>query len=96
MSSFKKLSTKISDGTVPDDRHGEEGRDAYDNPERHSPAHLDRLADLVACGEVPLPLDLPMDQLERLASEIRKRRRERLVGFVAHAIAADIHRSREP
>ena len=95
MPSFNKLSTESSDGTVPEDRHGENELDAYDNPERYSPAHLDRIADLVACGEVPLPLDLPMDQLERLAAEVRKRRRERLVDFVAHAIAADIRRSRQ-
>ena len=61
----------------------------------YSPEQLVQLADLVACGELDLPVELAPDQFERLVRHVRNRRRERLVDFIARAIAMDIHQSRE-
>ena len=49
-----------------------------------------RVAELVANGDLPLPLDLPDEQLARLVREVHDRRRRRLVQFIARAIAIDI------
>ena len=54
------------------------------------PVQLDRLAQLVASGEVTLPEDLSADQMDRLVRKIRQCRRRRLVQYLARAIAVDI------
>ena len=55
-----------------------------------SDQQLQRIAALVADGDLPLPLDLPDKQLAKLVREVQERRRRRLVQFVARAIAMDI------
>ena len=55
-----------------------------------SDQQLRRTAELVANGDLPLPLDLPDEQLAKLVREVQERRRRRLVHFVARAIAMDI------
>jgi hypothetical protein len=96
MPSREQSSINPTDGTVHRDGHGQDLQDADRRSGQQSPAQLTRLADLVACGELPLPVDLHPDQLEHLVREVRDRRRVRLVGFIARAIALDIHQSREP
>ncbi len=68
---------------------------ANSGPPNRSAEHLFRLAELVASGELVLPVDLPSDQLDQLVRQVRTRRRRRLVRYIARAIATDIHRSRE-
>jgi len=55
---------------------------------------LARWAEAVANGEAPFPSDLSNEDQERLLEHVRRRRRSRLVQFVARAIAQDILRSR--
>ena len=65
----------------------------------HSPPAADpvaRLADLVADGRVPFPPDLPAAERARLAAAVRARLRDRLVGLVARAVAADLAAARPP
>ena len=57
---------------------------------------LRRLASLVADGEIPLPTDLPDRDLLALCRHVKKALRQRLVQYVARAIAMDIHRERGP
>ena len=95
MPSSQRPSTKTCDN-VNSDRLGKKLLSTEARLQLRSPEKLARFADMVARGELPLPVDLPPDQLEQLACEIRKRRRKKLVGFIAHAIAMDIHRDREP
>ena len=54
-----------------------------------SPQQLDRCAEAVACGDVPLQLG-EMRANPGLLAAIRSKRRTRLVRFFATAIAADI------
>jgi len=96
MPSPNKSSTNSSRGAVHHNGQTQVTQDANSSPELPSPAPTSRLADLVACGELPLPDGLSSGQLEHLALEVRKRRRKRLVDYIARAIAIDIHRSREP
>lgn len=56
---------------------------------------LRRLAALVAVGEAPLPQDLPPDELRTVLMEIARLRRDRLVRFIARAIASDLERAGE-
>ncbi|MBW3600711.1 MAG: hypothetical protein KY475_26035, partial [Planctomycetes bacterium] len=53
---------------------------------------LDRLAKLVAIGQASLPADLAPHELEILADEISRLRRQRLLQHIARVIALDIHR----
>lgn len=53
-----------------------------------------RWADLVARGEVAFPAGLTQGQEETLLQAVRQRRRQRLVQFVARAIAQEIRRCR--
>lgn len=55
---------------------------------------LARWADAVANGDAPFPSGLSDEDQERLLEHVRRRRRARLVQFVARAIAQDILRSR--
>ena len=76
-----------SDTTAPGDQ-GEQANDSSDL----TPEQLARLAELVADGETDLPDDLATEQLEQLIELVRRRRRARLVRFIARQIAADIRR----
>ena len=61
-----------------------------------TPKQFDRVAELVANGELPFPENLTAKRSQRLLVEVQQRRRRRLVKFIARMIALDIHRSREP
>ncbi len=87
--------TSSSDDANRRDNHEQEALNTTSKSERQPPEQLGRLAELVASGELSLPVDLPPDQLELLVRKVRQRRRRRLVRFIADAIAMDIHRSRE-
>ena len=56
--------------------------------------HWERLALLVANGEVPLPTDLSPADWNALIREVARHRRARLIRYIARAIAADIERAR--
>ena len=53
---------------------------------------LQRWAQLIACGEAEFPSELGLEDLKELLLLIGHFRRERLVSFIARAIAQDIHR----
>ena len=53
-----------------------------------------RWAEAVANGEAPFPSGLNDQDQERLVTYVQRRRRSRLVQFIARAIAQDILRSR--
>jgi hypothetical protein len=57
---------------------------------------LGRLAELIAGGECSLPDSLGAEERNQLLATVAHLRRKRLVHYIAHAIASDIHRSREP
>ena len=57
---------------------------------------LDRLARLVAIGQALLPVDLATHELEIVADEICRLRRQRLLQHIARVIALDIHRESGP
>lgn len=54
-----------------------------------APQQLERWAEAVACGDVPLRLD-DVNANPELLHSIRNKRRSRFVRFLAMAIAADI------
>jgi hypothetical protein len=56
---------------------------------------VDRLADLIADGRVSFPPDWSGQDRDRLASAVRARLADRLVGRVAQAIAADLAAARD-
>ena len=58
------------------------------------PDELNRWADLVANTEVAFPEGLTAVDRARLLEDVRRRRRSRLVQFIARAIAQDILRTR--
>jgi hypothetical protein len=89
---------KSSTNSSADDQHDtHEPSEIDEQPETTASGadQLVRIADLVARGEMPVPQHLRAEQLHSLVREVRKRRRRRLVKFIARAIALDIHRSRE-
>jgi hypothetical protein len=55
---------------------------------------LSRWADAVANGEAQIPEEITPEDRQRLVAEVRRRRRARLVQYIARAIAQDILRSR--
>jgi hypothetical protein len=57
---------------------------------------VSRWADLIAEGQDAFPDKLPAADSNRLAAAVRKRLRNRLVRFIARAIAAEIHRKAWP
>ncbi len=57
---------------------------------------VERLAALVADGEVPWPDDLSAHQATELAAAVRRRRRLRLVKLIARQIAAELWRDKPP
>lgn len=56
---------------------------------------LDRWADLVAAGESPFPSGLADQDERQLVELVRRRRRARLVQFIARVIAREIWRMHE-
>ena len=54
---------------------------------------LPRIAELVANGEIPIPVDWPEDRLLPLLDLVHAARRRRLVRFFARVIASDICRN---
>lgn len=74
--------------------------DQFSEPDKYNdllstPEKLDQVARIVAQGEFPFPTGLTSDQAAQLATEVRKRRRRRLVKFIARSIAQEIWRSIE-
>ena len=61
-----------------------------------SPEELKRWADLVANAEVAFPENLTAEGRAQLVEQVRRRRRFRLVQYIARAIAMDIAHEREP
>jgi hypothetical protein len=57
---------------------------------------IGRLADLIAEGRGDLPADLSPPEQDRLLDEVRRRLRDRLVHFLARAIAAQLNRDAGP
>lgn len=55
---------------------------------------IERLATLVANGEVAWPSDLPEPQAAELTAKVRRRHRSRLITIIARLVAADIARHR--
>lgn len=51
---------------------------------------------LVAVGEAPLPVELKPAELKIVLTEVARLRRERLVRFIACAIAKNINGERRP
>ena len=70
------------------------GRDVDPEPSLDRPTadRLERLADLVAAGEVGFPEGLSPAEEGRLIGLVRARLRGRLVRYIARQIAADIAR----
>jgi hypothetical protein len=58
--------------------------------------HQARIAQLVADGQVELPLELPQEQLRDVIDLVRNRRRQRLVSHIARCIAIDILKTGSP
>ena len=52
-------------------------------------------ARMITSGQVPFPMDLPLQKQEILVREVARLRQKRLLKYIARAIAMDIHRSRE-
>ena len=84
-------STKSSNGEACDESQREPTPEVDRTPPLDSPDQLARIADLVARGELPVPLHLPAEQLDKVVCDVRQHRRRRLVKFIARAIAQDIH-----
>lgn len=71
---------------VPDSLNSREGGDPLPREQ------LERLSELVANGETPLPEGLLPGDRQSLELRVRKLRRARLVQFIARQIALDIRR----
>jgi hypothetical protein len=56
-----------------------------------TPEQVCRWAELIASGEGAFPDDPPSDDHQRLAAEVRRLLRARLLAFIAGAIARDIN-----
>ena len=83
MSSYEPISTSPLGETI------DHGTDAEEQLAL-SAQQLQRVAELVAIGDLPLPQHLPGEQLSLLVRTVRERRRRRLVQFVARAIAMHV------
>lgn len=57
------------------------------------PVDLRRWAQLIANGELPFPTHLSASEFDRLAVEVSRLRRTRLIRYIARAIASDFERS---
>ena len=65
-----------------------------DTPLTDPNQRLRRLASLVAIGDAPMPTELEPTELSFVLAEVARLRRDRLITFLALAIARDIHRDR--
>jgi hypothetical protein len=65
-------------------------------PGNRSDEQISRLADLVADGRFDFPQDLTPTDTERLHRAVRSRLRQRLLGFIARAVAQHLHRAGQP
>jgi len=90
----RKTHSRIKPSTANSD--GREPPSSAPATEELSTDQLTRWADLIANGEVGFPANLPAGQLRKLIAEVRQLRRDRLIHYIAHAIARDIHRERGP
>jgi hypothetical protein len=57
---------------------------------------LARWVDLIAAGRAEFPDGLPATQMLHMGLEVQKRRRARLVHWIARTIALDFHRGCGP
>lgn len=57
-----------------------------------SAERLPQIAEMIADGEIPIPVDWPDNHLHPLLDLVHAARRRRLVHFFARAIASDIRR----
>ena len=88
----KPSSSSISPEPCP----GESSPDADSlSPTSQPTQSISRWAALVAEGTVAFPSGLTAEESEQLRADVSRRRRERLVKFLARVIAADIRSSRE-
>lgn len=62
--------------------------------EGNAPPDLNRLAQLIADGQIPIPARLHSATQQALVSRVADLRRSRFLRFIARAIAQDIHRLR--
>ena len=53
---------------------------------------LPKIAEMIADGEIPIPVDWPDSHLHPLLDLVHAARRRRLVHFIARTIASDIRR----
>jgi hypothetical protein len=60
------------------------------------PEQLRRWAELIADGRDQFPSDLPPPDRDRLLAEVRRRRRDRLVQHIGHAIALHLSGAERP
>lgn len=73
---------------------GQDGAPSQDVVDTLSSNELCRWAQLIAEGSAPSPTNLAPALEERMAREVRRLRRERLVRFLARLIAQDLHQRR--
>ena len=66
-----------------------------DSPLTDQNQYLRRLASLIAIGDAQMPTDLESSELSIVLAEVARLRRDRLIQFLAIAIARDIHQERE-
>lgn len=52
---------------------------------------MQRWAELIANGDDRFPIGLAAADQDRLVDEVRRRRRERLIRYIARVIALDVH-----
>ncbi len=55
-------------------------------------ARFPEIAEMIADGEIPIPVDWPENRLHPLLDLVHAARRRRLVHFIARTIASDIRR----
>jgi hypothetical protein len=80
---------QISESTSPSDDANEQFSETAEQLASFS-QRFQRMAEMVAIGDMPLPRNLTDEQLALLGREVQQRRRRRLVQFIARAIAIDI------
>ena len=60
-------------------------------------SRLKKTSEVIANGEIPIPVDWPQDELEQLLDLVHDARRKRLLRFFAKTLARDICcRDRKP
>ena len=60
-------------------------------------SRLKKTAEVIASGEIPIPVDWPQTELQQLLDLVHDARRKRLLRFFAKTVAKDIcRRDRKP